>query len=247
MCTVILLVRPGHAWPLLLAANRDERLDRPADPPGRHWPDRPDVIAGRDRLADGSWLGLNDAGLVAGVLNRAGSLGPQDGKRSRGELVLEALDHADAEDAGAALGALRAQSYRPFYMVVADNRDALLIASDGATIRGWRLNPGLHMITARGMDAAGDRRAERHRPTFATAPAPDPGTGDWTAWIDILGRGPAEGRADALWLPPEDGFGTVSSALIALPAALGRDVRPVFLYSDARPGTAAFRSVADDS
>ena len=43
MCTVILLHRPGHAWPVLVAANRDEMLDRAWDPPGPWWPDLPGV------------------------------------------------------------------------------------------------------------------------------------------------------------------------------------------------------------
>ena len=42
MCTLVILRRPGHAWPLILGANRDEMKDRPWSPPGRHWPDRPD-------------------------------------------------------------------------------------------------------------------------------------------------------------------------------------------------------------
>ena len=91
MCTVVLLIRPGHAWPLLLAANRDERLDRAWDPPAAHWPDQPDVVAGRDRSGGGTWMGVNQAGVVAAVLNRQGSLGPAPGKRSRGELPLLAL------------------------------------------------------------------------------------------------------------------------------------------------------------
>ena len=100
MCTLVILRRPGHDWPLLIAANRDEMGNRPWDAPGRHWPDRPHVIAGHDRTAGGSWLGVNDDRLAAAVLNRHGSLGPQDGKRSRGELPLDALDHAEAESRG---------------------------------------------------------------------------------------------------------------------------------------------------
>src|SRR6185295_1626446 len=111
MCTVVLLSRPGHAWPVLIGANRDEMVDRAWDPPARHWADRPEVIAGRDRLAGGSWLGINDHGVVACVLNRRHTLGPDAHKRSRGELVLEALDHADAVDAAGALAALAADSY----------------------------------------------------------------------------------------------------------------------------------------
>src|SRR5437764_11706760 len=103
MCTLVILRRPDHHWPVLIGANRDEMIDRPALPPGRHWPDRPEVVAGLDQLAGGAWLGLNDLGVAAAVLNRQGSLGPAPGPRSPGQLVLEALDHADAADAAAAL------------------------------------------------------------------------------------------------------------------------------------------------
>ena len=96
MCTLVILRRPDHRWPVLIGANRDEMIDRPWQPPGRHWPDRPEVVGGLDSLAGGSWLGINDWGVAAAVLNRHGSLGPLPGRRSRGELVLEALDHADA-------------------------------------------------------------------------------------------------------------------------------------------------------
>ena len=63
MCTAAILRRPGHAWPLILAANRDEMTGRPWLPPGRHWPDRPETVAGQDQLSGGSWLGVNDHGL----------------------------------------------------------------------------------------------------------------------------------------------------------------------------------------
>ncbi|MBY0432159.1 MAG: NRDE family protein, partial [Rhodospirillales bacterium] len=128
MCTVIVLRRPEAPWPLLLAANRDEMEGRPWRPPARHWPDRHNVVAGLDELAGGTWAGTNDEGVVAAILNRAGTLGPEAGKRSRGELVLEALDHADAVDAVQALSQLNAAAYRAFNMVIADNRDAFFVA-----------------------------------------------------------------------------------------------------------------------
>jgi uncharacterized protein with NRDE domain len=55
MCTVLLRFRPGRRWPLLVAAVRDEFLERPWDPPAAHWP-RPTIIGGRDRTAGGTWL-----------------------------------------------------------------------------------------------------------------------------------------------------------------------------------------------
>jgi Transport and Golgi organisation 2 len=132
MCTLVLLRRPGAAWPVVLAANRDELASRPARPPGRHWPDRAEVLAGLDMEAGGSWLGVNDHGVVAGVLNRTGALGPAAGKRSRGELVLEALDHADAAAAARALTDLDPDAYRPFNLVIADSQDAFWLRHAGA-------------------------------------------------------------------------------------------------------------------
>ncbi len=131
MCTVVLLRRPGSPWPLLLAANRDELRSRPWRPPGRHWPDRPEVVAGLDQQAGGSWLGINDHGVVATVLNRVGTLGPETGKRSRGELVLDALDHEDAATAAAALADLEPAAYRPFNLIIADRRDAFWLRHAG--------------------------------------------------------------------------------------------------------------------
>ena len=176
MCTLVILRRPDHAWPVLLAANRDELADRPWRAPGRHWPDRENVVAGRDELAGGSWLGINDEGIAAGVLNRRDSLGPDPLLRSRGELVLEALDHADAADAATALGNLDGHSYRSFNMVIADNRDAFWLhghgpASDGR-IGVAPLAPGLSMITAHDLNDDTSPRIRHFRPLFEAASVP---------------------------------------------------------------------------
>lgn len=131
MCTVVLLRRAGDRWPLLLAANRDEMLSRPWRPPGRHWQDRPEVVAGMDEQAGGSWLGVNDFGVVAAVLNRVGTLGPAEGKRSRGELVLDALDFTDATAAATALADLDPDAYRPFNLIIADAEAAFWLRHAG--------------------------------------------------------------------------------------------------------------------
>ena len=52
MCSVIFLRRPDDAWPLILAANRDEMLSRPWKAPARHWPDRPEIVAGLDETPE---------------------------------------------------------------------------------------------------------------------------------------------------------------------------------------------------
>ncbi|MCA4918670.1 MAG: NRDE family protein, partial [Roseomonas sp.] len=108
MCTLILLNRPDHEWPMLIAGNRDERVDRAWDAPAAWWPDYPGVIGGRDRSAGGSWMALGPKGVLAAALNRPGSLGPAPGKRSRGELPLMAANAATAEAAMEAITSLDA-------------------------------------------------------------------------------------------------------------------------------------------
>jgi hypothetical protein len=256
MCSVIFLRRPDHAWPLILGANRDEMLSRAWKPPARHWPDRPEIIAGLDELAGGSWLGMNDDGVVAGALNRERSLGPAPGLRSRGELVLEALDHSDAADAAAALGDLDGRAYRPFNLFVADNRDAFWLRNEGANGSGgardrgrvevFPIPEGLSMLTAVDLSDRESPRIRLYLPRFEAATSPDPDRGDWRSWEELLsareevaGAGPVS----ALAITTDIGFGTSSSALIALPAIERTTVAPVWLFASGLPKPGAWKPV----
>lgn len=251
MCTLVILRRPGQRWPLLLAANRDEMQDRPWRAPGRHWPDRPHVVAGMDELAGGSWLGLNDDGVVAGVLNRPGSLGPAPGMRSRGELVLEALDHADAASAVAALSNLSPEAYRPFNLMVADDRDAfwLRLAEDGpGRVESDKIAPGLSMITAHDLNDPASARVRTFLPRLRAAPEPDPDDpkAGWSSWEKILASrddGGSGDPSDALAIVTDFGFATVSGSLIALPPLGCADRKPIWRFAAGRPGTTAYEKL----
>ncbi len=252
MCTVVVLRRPDHDWPILFAANRDEMADRPGRAPARHWPDRPNVRAGIDEFAGGTWLGVNDEGVVAGLLNRRESLGPDARLRTRGELVLEALDHADAADAVAALADLDGRAYRSFNMVVADNRDAFWLRSLGATAGGRvevrELPAGLAMLTAHDLDDRVSARTRTYLPRFREAPAPDPRAGDWASWETLLAardHAPDADAGEAMTVVTDFGFGTLSSSLIALPGMHLEGARPVYRFAAGRPGEAAYRAVSD--
>ena len=250
MCTFVTLRRPGLPWPVLIAANRDEMIGRPWRAPGRHWPDRPEVVGGLDELAGGSWLGLNDHGVVAGMLNRFGTLGPAPGVRSRGELVLEALDHADAADAAAALAGIDPKAYRTFNLMIADNRDAFWIRHADPTgalpVQVTALGPGLSMIAAGDLDEADSPRLRRYRPRFESK-TPDPATGDWSAWERLLAddtSDPKSGPASALRFATPEGFATVSSALIALPGPGRKGAKPVFRFAAYHPQATPWQDVS---
>lgn len=251
MCTVILLRRPGHAWPLLLAANRDEMGDRPWRPPARHWPDRPAIIAGMDVLGGGAWLGVNDAGVTAAVLNRINTLGPAPGRRSRGELPLAALEHPTAEGAAQSMTRIDPCAYRPFNMVIADAKAAYCLrctdASEPGAVASVSLEvvpDGLSLITAYERNDLRSPRIRRYLPRFTAAASPRPDADDWSEWMSLLACrdfDPEAGPGGAMTVVTSTGFGTVCSSLVAL-SAQGRD-QFVWLFAAGPPGETPFRPI----
>ena len=186
MCTVVIYREPDADWPVLVAANRDEMRDRPWRAPGRHWRDRPNVVAGQDELAGGSWMGLNDEGVVAAILNRVGSLGPDDNRRSRGELVLEALDHGDAASAAKAMADINPEAYRTFNLVVLDARDGFWVRHDGGpSVDVKALPAGFSMITAADRNDTRSPRIRDYLPRFVQASRPRPDLGALVRLGDI--------------------------------------------------------------
>ena len=249
MCTVIILRRPGHDWPIIFASNRDESKDRPWQAPGRHWPDRSEITAGLDILAEGTWLGVNDWGVIAGVLNRPGSLGPELNKRSRGELPLEALEHAEAEAAAEGLCAINQSSYRSFNLIIADRIKAYWLLSLGGNtpVQVFPIPEGLSMITAFNLNDDTSPRIHYYKPKFEAAPPPNAETGDWTAWQTLM-----RDRRDNQWaeengsmtIVSDKGLDTVSSSLIALPAQGRVNTKPQWLFAPGRPDKTNYESVA---
>ncbi len=231
----------------MLAANRDEMENRPWSSPDRHWPDRPNVVAGKDDLAEGSWLGINDDGLVAGIMNREGALGPSLNARSRGELVLEALDHAEAHVAADALTYLDPAAYRAFNLVVADAVDAFWIChrggSDAMVVE--KIPTGLSMFTARDRNDMKAPRIQRYLPRFERSSVPMPEKQDWSSWKTIrVSRGDdvRAGPVGAMTVITDRGFGTMSSSLIALPRA-GSEEKLIWLFADGSPDKTAYKPV----
>jgi len=131
MCTLLILFRPKDKWPLIIAGNRDEMIDRPWLSPGKHWPDSPNIIAGKDLTAGGSWLGINEHGLVATILNRSNSLGPSSNKLSRGNIVIDVLNKNNIEDALSYIKSINNSKWKPFNLFLANNKRAYWIKSNG--------------------------------------------------------------------------------------------------------------------
>lgn len=90
MCLIVLAHRAVPGIDLLVAANRDEFFERPALP-AAFWPDHPDILAGRDRKAGGTWLGVTRSGRFAAITNYRNPRERRSQAPSRGALVSDFL------------------------------------------------------------------------------------------------------------------------------------------------------------
>lgn len=119
MCLIVFAWRPGHATPLIVAANRDEFYARPALPLAA-WEEYPGLYAGRDLEAGGTWLGVAPEGRFAALTN-VRDPGQPLGPRSRGELVAAYLQGHQSPLEYLQQVARRASDYSGFNLLVGDS------------------------------------------------------------------------------------------------------------------------------
>ncbi len=138
MCLILLAWRAHPAHALVVAANRDEFHARPAEP-ARFWPDRPEILAGRDLQAMGTWMGVARNGRFAAVTNYRGAREPAAAE-SRGALVSGFLSGGDSL-AGYMKG-IDGARYSGFNLLASDGEELWWMSNrDGAP---RRLEPGIY-------------------------------------------------------------------------------------------------------
>lgn len=215
---MIVSVDPASNVPVLLVGVRDEFSGRPWLPPARHWPDRPELVGGRDLQAGGTWLAVNTLNpAVACVLNGEGRPAPERGRLSRGELPLLLAS-------GGSLGSLLLDRFDPFHAVRADAEAVNMWSWDGLELVSTTLDNGLHLVVNSGLEPAGEMaaRVDYFRPRLLAAPRPfSPGQTGWGPWLPLVdgdGLDPAEPQALVLRREVSDGhfWGTSSISLVAL-------------------------------
>lgn len=148
MCLIVFAWRPGHARPLIVAANRDEFHARPSQALGA-WEDAPGVYAGRDLEAGGTWLGVGPQGRFAALTNIRD---PQQlqGARSRGELVAGFLRGELGVEAYLDQVASCSRQYSGFNLLVGDSAQlGYLNAREAAPLL---LAEGVYGLSNAGLD-----------------------------------------------------------------------------------------------
>jgi uncharacterized protein with NRDE domain len=229
VCTLALYFQISPDYPLIVAANRDERYERPTAAPALlHGPPR--TLAGRDMRAGGTWLGVSEDGLLAAILNRKSSGAPalSPPRRSRGLLCWDLLGRPSADEARSFLRAHQ-ESYEPFALVVADAAQAWVAANSASSTQIEELPPGLHVFSNTRLHDEWSEKKQRAYTLFAEIGARIALLSEPSSWIGEFTRvlsdhSPATGSADtrdAICVHGADS-GTVSSSIIVYSKAACR-------------------------
>jgi uncharacterized protein with NRDE domain len=142
MCLIVLSLRQHPDYPLILAANRDEFHARPARAAG-WWPDKPDLVGGRDLQAGGTWLAASRNGRFGTVTNFGERRQPPPRGRTRGELVTAFLDSSLAP--ADYLETIEGDAYAGFNLVVGDTNQVAYLSNRGDGVRV--LAPGTYGLS----------------------------------------------------------------------------------------------------
>lgn len=168
MCTLAFYLRQFESYPLVIAANRDEHFSRPSAPPGL-LQKNPSILAGKDLVAGGTWLGVNEHGLAAGVVNRSVKPGSITAPRSRGLLCSDMLKEKNAEHAEELLRRQDLSQYQPFVLLVANAAAAFVAFNSETGVHTDALDAGIHVFGNRSFSGDDRGKLKHAHELFSTA------------------------------------------------------------------------------
>ena len=147
MCTIIVLNQIHPDLPVVIAANRDEFFSRPTTGP-QLLIDDPRVVGGRDGIKGGSWMGANEAGIFVGLTNQRTWHSADKTKRSRGEVVVEALKRRSMGALEDYLRGLVPRAFNPFNLMygTAEQMRAAYFHDHMAEPEFEDIPPGVHVL-----------------------------------------------------------------------------------------------------
>ena len=237
MCMLAILYRVARNTPILLAANREEFFSRPTQYP-KIQPGSPRVVCGLDRQGGGTWLGINQHGLLVMVTNRARGMAPL-APRSRGLLCRDLLDRRSAREAVAhAEKELQSGRYAGANYLCGDGKFAAVVYG-GHRVEVVELTPGLHTLSNGNLDDVNDARHEFVRRMLTLHTLDSPVTFLAVA-SRVFSRKPNEEGRRGIVMSGGD-FGTVSSTLLSLPRKIQHSI---YQYSDGPPSDRPYEDLS---
>jgi uncharacterized protein with NRDE domain len=180
MCLILIAWQAHADYPLVVAANRDEFFARPSAA-AAFWPEAPQVLAGRDLEAGGTWLGISREQRFAALTNYREGGQAATKARSRGALVADFLTGAASPSAYQKQVAARGADYNGFNLFVADGQHLAYYANRGDSPPRV-LSPGIYGLSNHLLDTPWPKLATA-KASFAKALAELPSQ---AAFFDLL-------------------------------------------------------------
>ena len=240
MCLLIILREVVSDWGLVVAANRDERYDRGGEPP-QVLSDEPRLFGGRDPKAGGTWLAVNQWGMLCAVTNRPRKERPDRPVRSRGLLCLDAARQKSPIAVADHLGnALAQDAYEGFTLFSATPSTGSFFYFDGG-LREKPLGRGVFVVTTGDANDASIPKVRRAHELLDAGKAQS--IADWIDGLETVCRNHSgnPSHPNALCLHGGKG-GTVSSSIVAFHDR--EPERHLFRHCQGRPCEAPYETVA---
>lgn len=170
MCLIALAWQVQPDYPLIIAANRDEFYHR-ATAPARFWEESPTVLAGRDLVAGGTWMGVTRTGRFAALTNFRNPA-VAAGSRSRGLLVSAYLQGSDDPMAYAESVAAKGALYGGFHLLLGTPEELVVVGNQGEAPQ--RLSSGVYVLSNHQLDTPWPKVEKARRSLHAALPVAAP-------------------------------------------------------------------------
>jgi uncharacterized protein with NRDE domain len=208
MCLLVFAWNLHPRYRLIFAGNRDEFHDRPAAPMA-WWADQPQILAGRDLQAGGTWLGLSRAGAFGVVTNFREMQRPTPGMPSRGALIPRYLNSGQPTARFLAELEPQAAQYAGFNLLLADSTE-MHYASNRAEPLARALPAGVHGLSNHLLDTSWPKLARTGARFEKLIVLPEPPLEDLLAML-------ADRETAADHLLPDTGIGLEWERLLSAP------------------------------
>ncbi len=150
MCLILFAYHFHPDYPLIVLANRDEFYQRPSEA-AHFWTQAPQLLAGKDLQAGGTWLGYTRGGRFAAITNFRHAE-PSEGIKSRGFLTLDFLLAQSKPKHYLQSLCQQGKEYNAFNLLVGDQQSLYYYSNRQDRIR--ELAPGVYGLSNHLLDTA---------------------------------------------------------------------------------------------
>jgi uncharacterized protein with NRDE domain len=235
MCTLIVLNEYLDGYPLIVAANRDERYDRESSPPEVITNGDKSLIRPWDHEKDGTWIGIAQDGWFVGLTNQDNH-DHDDCLLSRGKVVDVCLEAGNHVLVARYLTQLDPTCYNPFNIVF--GRPGAMFLTRVCPGHGLEMEPLPTGISVISNDCCGKRYQRKVNHAHALACNIGPNDGELSVSSELFRllsdhtHATVDDPFQALCVHADDrGFGTRSTSIVTV----SNDGNVEYWYSEGPP------------